>query len=811
MYPVRPFQTSLLSSGARALLCLFLVATFLMLTSAARAADFAASNEAELVDAITLVNGAGVGVHTITLTADINLTAPLPSLSNTAADEITLAGDGFTLTGDGTSAVLQISSDVTAVIENLTVTGGAGTKGGGIQNQGDLTVRQSTITGNEAASGAGIHSEPFEGLKASLSIEASTISGNSASSLGGGLLVTSNSGQSTADISDSTISNNRATDLGGGLLSSGQSGKTDVTIVRTTIAGNESGLGGGIFNNGNGGEATLTISDSTLSGNSAVGSGGGLTNNGNTGTAIATLVNVTLSGNSAKNGGGLANTDTAGTAVMETSYVTIAANTAQFGDAVFNVSGAEYTARGTILAHGAGNACYLVGGTFTSAGYNLSTDESCGLTESGDLQGVSSGLTPLALNAPGATETMALSEGSPALGAIPPGAAECGGSVTSDQRGVVRPLDGGCEIGAYEAGDEIIQPPDECVPPYAPATEEALNEAIACVNAAGTGTHVITLAADMTLTGPTTPFNNAAADEVQVEGDGFTVDGDGTGTVFSVSADTAVAMHNLTITGGAASAGPSNDQGGGIYNQGDLSLTAVSITNSSAESGGGLYSEGSVMVEASTFSGNSANGAGGGAYIVSDGGTSTFFVGNVTFSGNTAAQGGAIAADATTGSADIGLGFVTLSGNSAGNGSALFANSGSTFTIGSSIVDGDPVSDQCVTNGGSFVSVGYNISSDASCNLSLDTDLANTDPGLAALALNAPGTTATHALLPSSPAINHIPNAANGCGDRVTTDQRGEGRPFPGGGMCDVGAYEAQFDPDLPPGGTFGLYLPIIR
>ncbi len=286
MFPVRHFQTSLLSNGARALLCLFLVAAVLMVAPAARAADFAASNEAELVDAITLANGAGVGVHTITLTADISLTAPLPSLSNTAADVITLAGGGFTLTGDGTSTVLQISPDVTAVIENMTVTGGAGTKGGGIQNQGDLTVRQSTITGNEAASGAGIHSEPFEGLKASLVVEESTIAENSAANLGGGLLVTSNSGKSTADIVDSTIRDNRATDLGGGLLSSGQSGETEVTIVRTTIADNESGLGGGIFNNGNGGMATLTISDSTLSGNSAVGSGGGLTNNGNTGTAI---------------------------------------------------------------------------------------------------------------------------------------------------------------------------------------------------------------------------------------------------------------------------------------------------------------------------------------------------------------------------------------------------------------------------------------------------------------------------------------------------------------------------------------------
>ncbi len=280
--------------------------------------------------------------------------------------------------------------------------------------------------------------------------------------------------------------------------------------------------------------------------------------------------------------------------------------------------------------------------------------------------------------------------------------------------------------------------------------------------------------------------------------------------MFTVGTDTAVAMTNLTITGGAASAGPSSDQGGGIYNQGDLSLMAVSITNSTAESGGGLYSEGSAMVENSTFSGNSANGAGGGAFIVSDGGTSTFFVGNATFSGNTAAQGGAIAGDATAGSADIGLGFVTLAGNSAGNGSALFANVGSTFTIGSAILDGDPASDLCVTNGGSFVSVGYNIGSDASCNLSLGTDLTDTDPGLAALALNAPGTTATHALLPSSPAINLIPSAANGCGDRSPPTSEAKDGRSPAAGCVTLGRMKRSSIPDLPPEETFELYLPMI-
>jgi hypothetical protein len=52
------------------------------------------------------------------------------------------------------------------------------------------------------------------------------------------------------------------------------------------------------------------------------------------------------------------------------------------------------------------------------------------------------------------------------------------------------------------------------------------------------------------------------------------------------------------------------------------------------------------------------------------------------------------------------------------------------------------------------------------------------------LALNPPGTTRTHALLPNSPAVNHIP--AGSCVE--TEDQRGVHRPQ--GAGCDVGAYE---------------------
>ena len=79
--------------------------------------------------------------------------------------------------------------------------------------------------------------------------------------------------------------------------------------------------------------------------------------------------------------------------------------------------------------------------------------------------------------------------------------------------------------------------------------------------------------------------------------------------------------------------------------------------------------------------------------------------------------------------------------------------------------------------------MGYNLSDNASCNLTQPTDITNTDPLLGPLADNG-GATLTHVLLPGSPAIDS--------GDDVAcpaSDQRDVSRPQ--GAGCDRGAVEA--------------------
>jgi uncharacterized repeat protein (TIGR01451 family)/CSLREA domain-containing protein len=211
---------------------------------------------------------------------------------------------------------------------------------------------------------------------------------------------------------------------------------------------------------------------------------------------------------------------------------------------------------------------------------------------------------------------------------------------------------------------------------------------------------------------------------------------------------------NLTLDHSTVSASLTNGRGGGIYHQaGTLALDSSTVyANVAAELGGGIYSQAPATVVNSTFSSNMGQMGGGGVY--NNGASLTLR--NSTFNQNQA----------------------TLSG------SGLY-NSGGTVTVEDTILANDLAGNNC--GGDPLSSAGYNLASDASCNLTATTDLTTTDPLLGPLG-NYGGATPTHALLEGSPAID----AGNCSGGAVTNDQRGVSRPQRA--ACDIGAYEA-----LPP------------
>jgi predicted outer membrane repeat protein len=209
-------------------------------------------------------------------------------------------------------------------------------------------------------------------------------------------------------VADSTISSNSSARDGGGISILGSS----LSVTGSTITGNSAPSGGGIYNAGGG----LVIENSTISGNSAGTSGGGIYGG-------ATVENSTISGNSGTSGGGIYNTS-------------------------------SLIMRNTILNAGAsGENIFNDGGTVTSDGYNLSSDDAGGyLTGPGDQINIDPLLGPLQNNG-GPTLTHALLPGSPAIDTGDPNFTP---PPSNDQRDCHfdRVFNGRIDIGSFET-----QPP----------------------------------------------------------------------------------------------------------------------------------------------------------------------------------------------------------------------------------------------------------------------------------------------------------------------------------------------------------------
>ena len=317
-----------------------------------------------------------------------------------------------------------------ATITNSTIVGNQTVqRGGGIYHyNGTLTLTGSAVVGNGASRGGGIYNRDVANLSYT------DVSTNTASSDGGGIF---SYGGGVSTINTSTIMYNEGRH-GGGIFNG--IGST-LSVTRSTISYN---IGGGILNNGDASAGgIMTLEDSTVSDNREnKGGGGGISTNGS-----STVTNVTISGNSARDFGGGINNAGNGTLVLDS--VTIYANAGDAGvNGVYNDG--QVNLVNTIIA-GTGLQC---GGPspLNTWGNNLASDYSCSLsTAKDDLLGTDPELGPLSDNG-GPTFTHALLDNSPAIDT-----GNC--TVTkTDQRGFSRPVDvpeivnvvDGCDIGAFE-------------------------------------------------------------------------------------------------------------------------------------------------------------------------------------------------------------------------------------------------------------------------------------------------------------------------------------------------------------------------
>jgi hypothetical protein len=368
--------------------------------------------------AITAANGhGGADKIPIETTGTIELATALPAIT----DDVEIAGPGTaSLTVERAVATpfrIFFFAGADATVSNLTVSGGAETVGGGILNSGgSLALTRVAVTGNEVlisgggtalATGGGIFSS------APLTLRESVVRGNRAVARGASESVASGGGvEATAalTVERSTISQNSAQALAEG--------------------GNRAiAEGGGMWlENG-----PVTIEESTISDNALLASEGvaeTVARGAGIRTETATLTGSTVAGNQALISAG-----------ATISFVSGA-----------NLQASSAVVRDTIVADPLGAADSCSGG-FTSGGFNLDEDGSCGFGKSTDLAGVLASLEPLADNG-GPTPTRALRADSIAI--------DRGNSFSYrvDQRGLPRPSDfamisnteggDGSDIGAVE-------------------------------------------------------------------------------------------------------------------------------------------------------------------------------------------------------------------------------------------------------------------------------------------------------------------------------------------------------------------------
>lgn len=211
--------------------------------------------------------------------------------------------------------------------------------------------------------------------------------------------------------------------------------------------------------------------------------------------------------------------------------------------------------------------------------------------------------------------------------------------------------------------------------------------------------------------------------------------------------------------------------GAGISNLGNLQLFSSTLTGNSAILGGGIYNDPHAYAKIinCTLSGNSASDKGGGILNTEH----------------------------------LVLHNVTLAENTAGNqGGGIYNNINGKLHFGNTIIANSTPND-CVNDGLIPINAN-NLVMDGTCHQNA-VNFINAHPKLGPLANNGSwhppnGTMLTHALLPSSPAID--------AGDPLfcpAEDQRNVPRPF--GTGCDIGAFE--YNPAYPAIG-FMYFMPVI-
>ena len=493
-------------------------------------------------------------------------------------NKATITGNGnSSMTGAGIYTTGTISTTANTNISNNKSSGGGGIFGA---DTSTLNINGTPIKNNTAqGGGGGICSH------GTLNLNNATLTGNTATGDGGAIWY------NKGTISKSTITGNTSNNLGGGVsLSHGTS-----TVSDTSISNNKANDGGGMYTDGN-----LTINNCTYDSNTASGNGGGIISNG-----TVTMNSGSITNNySGWDGGGVNSRATFnfnGGAIQNNTAYWLGGNIhVQAVDninnkqSVFTVTSKNPISGGKAEGSGGGGVCVYGTGAKLILNDGTSVKDNTAPTGGG-------------INGNAAIEMH--------------NATISGNKATSNNGGGIELFSDQYGTGSFKMTSGTIE------------NNTAASE--------GGGFH----GPNFTMTGGTIQKNNAGtvAGGVLVNGTGACSMSGGTITnnTSTYGAGGLWVDDNtpFTMGGGTISNNTAGGDGGGIYNDnGNITITAGTISGNKGQWGGGINDCGTVTMKGGTISGNSTTSKAGAGINVSTNGKLTMSGGKIQ--NNTSAETG---------------------------------------------------------------------------------------------------------------------------------------------------------------------------
>lgn len=484
-------------------------------------------------------------------------------------NKATITGNGnSSMTGAGIYTTGTISTTANTNISNNKSSGGGGIFGA---DTSTLNINGTPIKNNTAqGGGGGICSH------GTLNLNNATLTGNTATGDGGAIWY------NKGTISKSTITGNTSNNLGGGVsLSHGTS-----TVSDTSISNNKANDGGGMYTDGN-----LTINNCTYDSNTASGNGGGIFSNG-----TVTMNSGSITNNySGWDGGGVNSRATFnfnGGAIQNNTAYWLGGNIhVQAVDninnkqSVFTVTSKNPISGGKAEGSGGGGVCVYGTGAKLILNDGTSVKDNTAPTGGG-------------INGNAAIEMH--------------NATISGNKATSNNGGGIELFSDQDGTGSFKMTSGTIE-----------------NNTATCE---GGGFH----GPNFAMTGGTIQKNNAGtvAGGVLVNGTGACSMSGGTITnntsTYSGGGLWVDDNTPFTLGGGTISNNTAGGDGGGIYNDnGNITLTAGTISGNKGQWGGGINDCGTVTMKGGTISGNSTTSKAGAGINVSTNGKLTMSGGKI--------------------------------------------------------------------------------------------------------------------------------------------------------------------------------------